>query len=79
MKLVNNFILDFENLEVNKVYFDLLKEEDFIFKTKDIFVNINFRENKIFLEIVAGSILDLKIGNSAVIKSLEIIDKTLEI
>ncbi len=76
MKHIANFSLDFGNL--NKTYYDLLIEEDFDFKTKDIKVDIS-NEKDLGVSIKANSILDIKIGATALIKSLEIIEKTLNV
>jgi hypothetical protein len=76
MKFKSNFYLDFENL--NELYYNLLTKEDFNFKTKDIKINISMN-NKIEVEVFCNSIIELKIAHSAIIKSLEIIDKTLKV
>jgi len=78
MILKSDFKLDFK--ESNNLYFDLLNNEDFDFKTKNININIirtNSGSIHIFFE--SSSIIDLKIAVNAVIKSLEIITKTLNI
>ena len=77
MKFSNSFHLDFE--KNNSIYFKLLKEEDFDFKTKEINIEINENKDGIHANIDASSVMELKIGNSAFIKSLEIITKTLNV
>lgn len=63
----------------SETYFNLLSNEDFDFKTKKILINITKSKNTIEVDISCNSILDLKIANSAIIRSLEIIEKTLKI
>lgn len=77
MKLKSNFSFDFK--EQSDIYYKLLLEEDFDFKTKNITIQINLKENLVLVFIYASSILDLKIATSALVKSLEIIEKTLNI
>lgn len=77
MKLESKFSLDFK--EKSDIYYRLLLEEDFDFKTKNINIKIELKENLVLVFIYTSSILDLKIGTSALIKSLEIIEKTLNI
>ncbi|MCA9496757.1 MAG: hypothetical protein KC589_07445 [Nanoarchaeota archaeon] len=70
--------LNLENQRDN--YFDLLSEEDFDFRTKDINIELEkFNSDSLKIEVLANSILDLKIGMNAIIKSLEVIDKSLKI
>lgn len=76
MKLKTNYNLDFEDL--NQIYYNLLLEEDFNFKNKNIKINLTF-DKVICVEVLSDSFLELKIGNLALIKSLEIINKTLKI
>ena len=76
MKSTSRITLDLG--DKTKTYYELLKEEDFDFKTKDIKVNIELKDH-LELELETSSILDMKIGMTAIIKSLEVIDKTLEI
>ncbi|MFW5704652.1 MAG: hypothetical protein ACOCXG_02305 [Nanoarchaeota archaeon] len=72
-----SFSLDFG---VNSSYFyNVLKDEDFDFKSKDIFFQVCEKDSSVGVEVRANSILDLKIATSALIKSLEIIQKTLEV
>lgn len=62
------------------LYYDLLQEEDFDFKTKDITIDINkVSESKIAVQVDCNTLIDLKIANSALIKSLEVIQKTLTV
>lgn len=74
--LFTSFDLDFGSK--NQIYFDLLNEEDFDFKTKKIKIKVSL-DKTILILIETESILNLKIANSAVIKSLEIIEKTLNL
>jgi hypothetical protein len=68
-----DYSLDFGDL--NDFYYSLLVEEDFDFRGRDIKILISKNKN-IDLRIEVSSILDLKIASSALIKSLEIIEKT---
>ena len=61
------------------LYFSLLLDENFDFKTKNILVNLEKQNNSIIINIICESLLDIKIANSAIIRSLEIIEKTLKI
>jgi len=76
MSLRSSFVFDFG--ELNQAYYKLLIEEDFDFKTKKISLNINLTDS-LEIELNVGSILDMKIATNALIKSLEIIDKTLNV
>ena len=76
MSIKTSFELDFG--ELNNFYYNLLCEEDFDFKTKEIDLNIS-KNNNLEVEISCQSILELKIANNALIKSLETINKTLSI
>lgn len=76
MNLESSFSFDFGNL--NETYFKLLAEEDFDFKTKNINFDVKFND-KVEVKLVCSNILDLKIATTALIKSLEVIDKTLNI
>lgn len=75
--LKSSFLLDFN--KNNSLYFKLLQEEDYDFKTKDIKIKLDNTNEGISAVIYANSVLELKIGTSAFIKSLEIITKTLEV
>ena len=77
MKFETDFKLDFDNQ--TNLYFDLLKEEDYEFKTKDILIDIKKNLNTLDVNIKCNSVLDMKIGLNAFIKSLEIIEKTLKV
>jgi hypothetical protein len=58
-------------------YYSLLLEEDFEFKTKNIKVDVEkTNEETLVIQIKTSSLIDSKIGISAVLKSLEIIEKT---
>jgi hypothetical protein len=61
------------------LYFSLLSDENFDFKTKNILVNLEKQNNSIIIDITCENLLDIKIANSAIIRSLEIIEKTLKI
>lgn len=76
MSIKTSFELDFGDL--NDFYYTLLSEEDFDFKTKEIGLNIS-KDNYLGVEISCQSVLELKIANNALIKSLETIGKTLNI
>ncbi len=76
MKLESNLEFDFGS--DSRMYFDLLSNEDFEFKTKSIDINIEFEDNKIKVGFITDSVIDFKIASNSVIKSLEIIDKTLK-
>ena len=78
MNVISVINLDLEVQRNN--YFDLLSEEDFDFRTKQIDINLKkIEDNFLEIKVLASSILDLKIGMNAVIKSLEVIDKSLKI
>ena len=73
-----SFLLNFGS-RTNK-YFQLLSEEDFDFKTKNIGIDILKNDkNTVKVELSCDSLIELKIATTAVIKSLEIIEKTLNI
>lgn len=76
MKLQSSFSFDFGKL--NETYYKLLSEEDFDFKTKDINFEVLYN-SEVKVNLKCSSVLDLKIATSALIKSLEVIDKTLNI
>ena len=65
--------------ENNDIYFSLLSQEDFDFKTKKIKIDVSKENNSVAVSIDAHSFLDLKIGINALMKSLEAIDKTLKV
>ena len=74
----SDFKLDFNKL--NNLYFNLLSNEDFDFKTKNINIIIKKLDSgiiHIFFE--SNSVIDLKIAVNAIIKSIEIINKSNEI
>jgi len=79
MKFSSTFNLEFSSNEVQEIYFKLLIEENFDFKSKNI--GINFNNNNSFIEVLmsGNSVLDLKIATNALIKTLEVIEKTLNI
>ncbi len=61
------------------LYFSLLCDENFEFKTKNILVKLEKQNNSILINMTCETLLDIKIANSAIIRSLEIIEKTLKI
>ncbi len=63
--------------ELLPTYYNLLKEEDFNFKTKEIKIELEKSLDMLYIRVNSNSLIDLKIGSSAVQKSLEIIEKTL--
>jgi tyrosine-protein phosphatase YwqE len=65
-----------ENLQT---FYSLLQEEDFNFKTKNIDVLFSIINDKLLIQVTCNSLIDLKIGTTAVQKSLDIIEKTLAI
>ena len=77
MILISSFSLDFKD-KVD-LYFSLLSDENFEFKTKNILVKLEKQNNLILINITCETLLDIKIANSAIIRSLEIINKTLNI
>lgn len=77
MKLTTRYDLDLG--ENSPLYAKLLEEEDFDFKTKNIIVTPLLRNSMVEIVVEADSIHDLKIGTTAVMKSLEVISKTLAV
>ena len=77
MDLNSTFLFNFE--KDTDLYYKLLKEEDFDFKTKDISLNVLKEGNQVKVVLSSNSVLELKIGTNALIKSLEVIDKTLKV
>ena len=63
----------------NNAYAALLKEEDFEFKTKSISLDIDQTEEGVRADISCNSVVELKIATTALIKSLETIQQTLEV
>lgn len=76
MNYTSTFKLKLDN--VNDVH-TLLLDEDFDFKNKDIVVDILKEKDCLNISVSCNSLIELKIANSAIIKSLEIIQKTWEI
>lgn len=76
-KIKSTFSLNFE--DQTQLYYDLLNDEDFDFKTKNIQIKITQNNSSLIITIHCDTILDLKIANSAILRSLEIINKTLQI
>lgn len=77
MEFSSNFSFNFG--ENTNLYYKLLKEEDFDFKAKDIILNIRQNSDLIKVTLDCKTVLDFKIGVNALIKSLEVIDKTLNL
>ena len=77
MNIKTEYFFNFENY--NNTYYSLLIEEDFNFKNKNILVSIDKLERGFKIQIVTTNLLNLKIASNAVMKSLEIIEKTLNI
>ena len=77
MKFSSKFLLDVK--ENNDIYFNLLSQEDFDFKTKKISIDVSKESDVVAVRIDTNSVLDLKIATNALIKSLEVIDKTLKV
>lgn len=78
MKLTSIFFLNFE--KQSDLYYNLLLEEDFEFKTKDISIDIEkVNKTELKVSILAKSVIDMKIAVNAFMKSLEVIEKTLNI
>lgn len=74
MNVTTQFSFDFG--KDTDLFYALLCEEDFDFKTKHISLEIVKNANIVHLTIVAQSFIDCKIAVSAVLKSVEIIEKT---
>ena len=78
MNITSNFSL--ETKDLTEKYYSLLSEEDFDFKTKNISIDVKKASAaSLKININCDSVMDLKIGSNALIKSLEIIDKTLKV
>ena len=77
MRLTSNYSFDFE--KQSETYYKLLCEEDFDFKTKNITIEVRLENSLVLVEVRANCVLDLKIATSALIKSLEIIERTLNV
>lgn len=76
MKINTSFELDLDKIDL---FYNLLKEEDYDFKTKDIQMKINKNNCVVEVDLTCNNVLELKIASSALIKSLEVISKTLQI
>lgn len=59
----------------NENLHELLKEEDYNFKTKDIIVNLLEKKNPLKIEIITKNLLDFKIATNSIQKSLLTIEK----
>lgn len=76
---MNTVTLDLDLKEHSDLYYSLLQEEDFDFRNKEVFVKVDKEDSNVLVTLETGSILELKIGMTAVMKSLEVIDKTLQV
>lgn len=76
MSIKTNILLDFK--ENNDLYYSLLKEEDYDFKTKNIKIDVS-KSDVVSVNVVCDSILDFKIATNSLVKSLEVIDKTINL
>ena len=76
MNFVSENLFDFGNN--NDLFYRLLCEEDFDFKNKNIQIDVSLVDKGVLVKTSGSSILDLKIANSSLIKSLEIVEKTLK-
>jgi hypothetical protein len=74
--IVSNFSFNFGNL--NDFYYKLLIEEDFDFKTKKIVINIT-NDKSLNVKVECNNVLDLKIATNALIKSVETIEKSINV
>ena len=68
------FNLNFE--KDSKFYYNILKEENFNSKKKNIIVDINILNSEINLNIICKNIIGLKIATNSIINTLDIINKT---
>jgi len=76
MKFSSEFKFDFK--DDNELFFKLISEEDFDFKNKDISIDIEFSGDFLKVIIFTNSLLDFKIAISSLIKSFEVIEKSLK-
>ncbi|MCA9486269.1 MAG: hypothetical protein H6500_01120 [Candidatus Woesearchaeota archaeon] len=60
------------------LFYKVLSSEDFDFRTKNISLNLNKAPEGFEIALGAPSILDFKIGINALVRSLEVAEKTLE-
>jgi len=77
MNFSSNFFLDFG--EEAETYFSLLSNEDFDFKTKNILVKVTKEGPVVSVRLECDCVLDLKIASSSIIRSLEVIKKTISV
>ena len=64
----------------SSLYYDVLKEEDFNFNNKSISVEVMKGEKGLLsIKVLAGNLLDIKIGINAVLNSLIVMDKSLNV
>lgn len=64
--------------ERTQLFYDLLCEEDYDFKNKEIEIDIHKADRDLLIHISAHSLTEYKIASTALIKSLEVIEKTLD-
>jgi hypothetical protein len=76
MSFVSEFFFDFS--DENSYFYDLLLEEDFDFNNREISIDF-FLIDSLKVVVQADSFLNLKIGVSSLMKSVEIIKKTLDV
>lgn len=77
MKNIAVLTFDFDREAEN--YASLLREEDFDFRNKKIEIEVKQFDSKVEIALSTNSILEFKIGVSALTKSLEVISKTLAV
>lgn len=76
---MNTVTLNLDLKEHSDLYYSLLQEEDFDFRNKQVFVKVDKEDSNVLVTLETGSILEFKIGMTAIMKSLEVIDKTLQV
>lgn len=76
MMFSSTFLVEKKNIST---FASLLLEEDFDFSPRDCRISIIENSNRLEIKIDANSFIDFKIAINAFMKSVEIIEKTLEI
>jgi len=76
MNFVSENLFDFG--DNNELFFRLLCEEDFDFKNKNILIEIDLIDKGVFVKVSGSGVLDFKIANSSLVKSLEVVEKTIK-